>query len=118
MPGRSPRLMFTLVNRGVRQNFEAWSMTWTARLSERWPSSDAITRPMAKPPDIMTDICARAGTHLREVLGKANDLVSPVPGTGQFCAAPEAAGLASLSANNSDRCGAFKGRVKIKAAKF
>jgi hypothetical protein len=32
-------------------------------------------------PDIMTDICARAGTHLREVLGKANDLVSPVPGT-------------------------------------
>jgi hypothetical protein len=31
-------------------------------------------------PEIMTEICARAGTHLREVLGKANDLVSHVPG--------------------------------------
>ncbi len=32
-------------------------------------------------PDIMMEICARAGTHLREVLGKANDLVSHIPGT-------------------------------------
>jgi hypothetical protein len=52
-------------------------------------------------PDIITDICARAGTHLREVLGKANDLVKLCSRrAGQFRAAPEASGLASLSASN------------------
>jgi hypothetical protein len=31
-------------------------------------------------PDMMTDLCTRAGTYLREALGKANALVNHVPG--------------------------------------
>jgi len=83
MPGRvSAADVYAALNRGVRQNFEGV----VDDLDCKALGAVAVIRRHYKThgearPDIMTDICARAGTHLREVLGKANDLVSPVPGT-------------------------------------
>lgn len=90
MPGRvSAADVYASLNRCVRQNFEGV----VDDLDRKALGAVAVIRRHYKThgearPDIMTDICARAGTHLREVLGKANDLVSPVPGTaGNFASA-------------------------------
>jgi hypothetical protein len=83
MPGLvSAADVYASLNRCVRQNFEGV----VDDLDRKALGAVAVIRRHYKThgearPDIMTDICARAGTHLREVLGKANDLVSPVPGT-------------------------------------
>jgi len=83
IPGRvSAADVYASLNRCVRQNFEGV----VDDLDRKALGAVAVIRRHYKThgearPDIMTDICARAGTHLREVLGKANDLVSPVPGT-------------------------------------
>ena len=83
MPGRvSAADVYASLNRCVRQNFEGV----VDHLDRKALGAVAVIRRHYKThgearPDIMTGICARAGTHLREVLGKANDLVSPVPGT-------------------------------------
>ncbi len=83
MPGCvSAADVYASLNRCVRQNFEGV----IDDLDRKALGAVAVIRRHYKThgearPDIMTDICARAGTHLREVLGKANDLVSPVPGT-------------------------------------
>jgi hypothetical protein len=83
MPGRvSAADVYASLNRCVRQNFEGV----VDDLDRKALGTVAVIRRHYKThgedrPDIMTDICARAGTHLREVLGKANDLVSQVPVT-------------------------------------
>lgn len=82
MPGRvSAADVYASLNRCVRQNFEGV----VDDLDRKALGAVAVIRRHYKThgearPDIMTEICARAGTHLREVLGKANDLVSHVPG--------------------------------------
>ncbi len=87
MPGgASATDVYASLNRCVRQNFEGV----VDDLDRKALGALAAIRRHYKThgearPDIMTDICARAGTHLREVLGKANDLVSYVPGgSGNF----------------------------------
>ncbi len=82
MPGRASATdVYASLNRCVRQNFEAVVEDLDRKALG---ALAAITRHHKTygeaRPDLMTDICARAGTHLREVLGKANDLVSYVPG--------------------------------------
>ncbi|HEX3496032.1 MAG TPA: hypothetical protein VHT02_02485 [Methylocella sp.] len=82
MPGRASAAdVYASLNRCVRQNFE----DVLDDLNRKALGALAAIRRHYKAhgdtrPDIMTDICARAGTHLREVLGKANDLVGYVPG--------------------------------------
>lgn len=82
IPGRASATdVYASLNRCVRQNFE----DVLADLNRKALGALAAIRRHYKThgdsrPDIMTDICARAGTHLREVLGKANDLVGYVPG--------------------------------------
>jgi hypothetical protein len=82
MPGRASATdVYAALNRCVRQNFE----DVLDDLNRKALGALAAIRRHYKThgdtrPDIMTDICARAGTHLREVLGKANDLVGFVPG--------------------------------------
>ena len=82
MPGRvSAADVYASLNRCVRQNFEGT----VDDLDRKALGAVAVIRRHYKThgedrPEIMTEICARAGTHLREVLGKANDLVSHVPG--------------------------------------
>lgn len=82
MPGRVTAAdVYASLNRCVRQNFEGV----VDDLDRKALGAVAVIRRHYKThgkarPDIMMDICARAGTHLREVLGKANDLVSQVPG--------------------------------------
>jgi hypothetical protein len=82
MPGRASATdVYASLNRCVRQNFE----DVVDDLERKALGALAAIRRHHKThgesrPDIITDICARAGTHLREVLGKANDLVSYVPG--------------------------------------
>jgi hypothetical protein len=82
MPGRASATdVYASLNRCVRQNFEHV----VDDLERKALGALAAIRRHHKThgesrPDIITDICARAGTHLREVLGKANDLVSYVPG--------------------------------------
>jgi hypothetical protein len=82
MPGRvSAADVYASLNRCVRQNFEGV----VDDLDRKALGAVAVIRRHYKThgearPDIMTEICARAGTHLREGLGKANDLVSHVPG--------------------------------------
>jgi hypothetical protein len=82
MPGRASATdVYASLNRCVRQNFE----DVVDELDRKALGALAAIRRHHKThgearPDLMTDICARAGTHLREVLGKANDLVSYVPG--------------------------------------
>jgi hypothetical protein len=87
MPGRvSAADVYASLNRCVRQSFEGV----VDDLDCKALGAVAVIRRHYKThgearPDIMTGICARAGTHLREVLGKANDLVSHVPGAaGKF----------------------------------
>lgn len=83
MPGRvSAADVYASLNRCVRQNFEGV----VEDLDHKALGAVAVIRRHYKThgearPDIMTEICTRAGTHLREVLGKANDLVSHVPGS-------------------------------------
>ena len=82
MPGRASATdVYASLNRCVRQNFEDVVDDLERKALG---ALAAITTPPQDPgesrPDILTDICARAGTHLREVLGKANDLVNYVPG--------------------------------------
>lgn len=83
MPGRvSAADVYASLNRCVRQNFEGV----VDDLDRKALGAVAVIRRHYKThgearPDIMMEICARAGTHLREVLGKANDLVSHIPGT-------------------------------------
>jgi hypothetical protein len=82
MPGRASESdVYASLNRCVRQNFgdvvddlnrKALGALAAIRRHYRTHGDSR--------PDIMTDICARAGMHLREVLGKANDLVGYVPG--------------------------------------
>jgi hypothetical protein len=82
MPGRASATdVYASLNRCVRQNFE----DVVDDLERKALGALAAIRRHYKThgesrPDIMTDICARAGTHLLQVLGKANDLVSYVPG--------------------------------------
>jgi hypothetical protein len=82
MPGRASATdVYASLNRCVRQNFE----DVVDDLDRKALGALAAIRRHHKThgearPDLMTDICARAGTHLREVLGKANDLVRYVPG--------------------------------------
>ena len=82
MPGRASETdVYAALNRCVRQNFE----DVLDDLNRKALGALAAIRRHYKThgdtrPDIMTDICARSGTHLREVLGKANDLVGFVPG--------------------------------------
>jgi hypothetical protein len=82
MPGHASATdVYASLNRCVRQNFEAI----VADLDRKALGTLAAIRRHHKThgearPDILTDICARAGTNLREVLGKANDLVEYVPG--------------------------------------
>jgi hypothetical protein len=82
MPGRASEAdVYASLNRCVRQNFEQV----VDELESKALGALAAIRRHHKThgesrPDLITDICARAGTHLREVLGKANDLVSFVPG--------------------------------------
>jgi len=82
MPGRASATdVYAALNRCVRQNFE----DVLDDLNRKALGALAAIRRHHKThgesrPDIITDICARAGTHLRDVLGKANDLVSYVPG--------------------------------------
>ncbi|MGH6852957.1 MAG: hypothetical protein ACREDJ_07150 [Methylocella sp.] len=82
MPGRASATdVYASLNRCVRQNFE----DVLDDLDRKALGALAAIRRHYKThgqarPDILTDICARAGTHLREVLGKANDLVNYVPG--------------------------------------
>ncbi|MGH6858300.1 MAG: hypothetical protein ACRECP_11885 [Methylocella sp.] len=82
MPGRASATdVYASLNRCVRQNFE----DVVEDLDRKALGALAAIRRHYKThgqarPDILTDICARAGTHLREVLGKANDLVNYVPG--------------------------------------
>jgi hypothetical protein len=82
MPGRvSAADVYASLNRCVRQNFEGV----VDDLDRKALGAVAVIRRHYKThgearPEIMTEICARAGTHLREVLGKANDLVSHIPG--------------------------------------
>lgn len=83
MPGRvSAADVYASLNRCVRQNFEGV----VDDLDRKALGAVAVIRRHYKThgearPDIMMEICARAGRHLREVLGKANDLVSHIPGT-------------------------------------
>lgn len=83
MPGRvSAADVYASLNRCVRQSFEGA----VDDLDCKALGALAVIRRHYKThgearPDIMTGICARAGNHLREVLGKANDLVSQVPVT-------------------------------------
>ena len=70
--------VYASLNRCVRQNFEGVVVDLDCKAL----GAVAVIRRHYKThgearPDIMTDICARAGTHLREVLGKANDLCQP-----------------------------------------
>ncbi len=82
MPGRASATdVYASLNRCVRQNFE----DVVDDLERKALGALAAIRRHHKThgesrPDIMTDICARAGTHLRQVLGKAIDLVSYIPG--------------------------------------
>jgi hypothetical protein len=82
MPGRASATdVYASLNRCVRQNFE----DVVDDLDRKALGALAAIRRHHKThgesrPDIITDICARAGTHLREVLSKANDLVNYVPG--------------------------------------
>jgi hypothetical protein len=82
IPGRASATdVYASLNRCVRQNFE----DVLDDLNRKALGALAAIRRHHKThgdsrPEIMTDICARAGTHLREVLGKANDLVGYVPG--------------------------------------
>ncbi|MGH6834605.1 MAG: hypothetical protein ACREC9_03455 [Methylocella sp.] len=82
MPGRASATdVYASLNRCVRQNFEEI----VDDLDRKALGALAAIRRHYKThgearPDILTDICARAGTHLREVLGKATDLVNFVPG--------------------------------------
>ncbi len=87
MPGRASATdVYASLNRCVRQNFE----DVIDDLERKAIGALAAIRRHHKThgdarPDLMTDICARAGTHLRAVLGRANDLVNYVPaGTGNF----------------------------------
>jgi len=82
MPGRASAAdVYASLNRCVRQNFvdvvddlERKALGALAAI-RRHHKTQGESRP-----DILTDICARAGTHLREALGKAYDLVNYVPG--------------------------------------
>lgn len=82
MPGRASATdVYAALNRCVRQNFEdvlddlnRKALGALAAIRRHYKTHED-TRP-----DIMTDICARAGTHLREVLGKArNERDGPEP---------------------------------------
>jgi hypothetical protein len=102
MPGRASATdVYASLNRCVRQNFE----DVVDDLERKALGALAAIRRHHKThgesrPDIITDICARAGTHLREVLeGKRSRQVCSRR-AGQFRAAPEASGLASLSTSN------------------
>lgn len=83
MPGRvSAADVYASLNRCMRQNFEGVA----GDLDRKALGAVAVIRRHYRThgearPEIMTEICARAGTHLREVLGKANDLVSHVAST-------------------------------------
>jgi hypothetical protein len=82
MPGRASATdVYASLNRCVRQNFE----DVLDDLNRKALGALAAIRRHYKThgdsrPDVMTDICARAVTRLREVLGRANDLVGYVPG--------------------------------------
>jgi len=82
MPGRvSAADVYASLNRCLRESFEGV----VDDLDCKALGTVAVIRHHYKThgearPDIMTEICSRAGTHLREVLGKANDLVGHVPG--------------------------------------
>jgi hypothetical protein len=87
MPGRASATdVYASLNRCVRQNFE----DVIDDLERKAIGALAAIRRHHKThgdarPDLMTDICARAGTRLRAVLGRANDLVNYVPaGPGNF----------------------------------
>ena len=81
VPGRASAAdVYASLNRCVRQSFEGV----VDDLDCKALGAVAVIRRHYKThgearPDIMTGICARAGTHLREVLGKANHIVSHVP---------------------------------------
>jgi|GEM_PF-1733222 hypothetical protein len=82
MPGRvSAADVYASLNRCVRQNFEGI----VDDLDRKALGAVAAIRRHYKThgegrPDLMMEICARAGTHLREVLSKAHDLVGHIPG--------------------------------------
>ncbi len=82
MPGRvSAADVYAALNRCVRQRFEGV----VDDLDRKALGAVAVIRRHYKThgedrPDIMMEICARAGTHLREALGKANALVGQAPG--------------------------------------
>jgi hypothetical protein len=83
MPGRvSAADVYASLNRCVRQNFEGVvddldckALGAVAAIRRHYKTHGEAR------PDIMMEICARAGTHLREVLVKAHALVNHVPGT-------------------------------------
>jgi hypothetical protein len=82
MPGRASAAdVYASLNRCLKPNFEGV----VGDLDRKALGAVAAIRRHYKThgearPDIMTDICARAGRHLRESLGKANALVNHVPG--------------------------------------
>lgn len=81
MPGRASATdVYAALNRCVRQSFEGV----VDDLDRKALGAVAAIRRHYKThgearPDIMTEICARAGTHLREALGRANAVVGHVP---------------------------------------
>ncbi len=82
MPGRASAAdVYAALNRCVRERFEGV----VDDLDRKALGAVAVIRRHYKThgearPDIMTEICARAGTHLRDALGKANALVGHAPG--------------------------------------
>jgi hypothetical protein len=82
MPGRASAAdVYASLNRCLKPNFEGV----VGDLDRKALGAVAAIRRHYKThgearPDIMTDICARAGRHLRESLRKANALVNHVPG--------------------------------------
>jgi len=85
MPGRASAAdVYASLNRCVRQNFEGVAED----LDRKALGAVAVIRRHYKThgeanPEVISQICARAGNHLREVLGRANELVNQVPAAGE-----------------------------------
>jgi hypothetical protein len=82
MPGRASAAdVYAALNRCLRKSFEGMAVD----LDLKALGAVAAIRRHYKThgearPDIMTGICSRAGTHLREALGRANAFVNHAPG--------------------------------------
>lgn len=93
MPGRASAAdVYAALDQCLRKSFEGVA----ADLDRKALGAAAAIRRHFKThgkarPDLMTDICERAGTHLHEALGKASAIVNHAPaGAGHMAKGPKA----------------------------